>query len=369
MSEQGNVASDAGANGDVRPDAGAGEGTTLSVSQATAGSADQGGTPPPAQTSGDAGSTGAPAPAQSEASAAAGQEQKPASPLRGPLATASTPSPSPGEGEASVSWPDNWKEAAAAGDPAVAKMLERFADPSALAKSLAHAQATLRSKGQLQAPGPDATDEERTAYAELTGIPLAPADYKVELAEGRQIAEADKPFVDAFLEHAHKTGMNSAQVSAALDYWQKVENDVVAYRQQQDAEFGQKSIAALQEKWGTQFQGNLARISNMMAGEPEGFAEMIYASRTADGKLLGDHPEVLRFFLERARDENPVPTNMGGGTPDLTGLQGRKAEIQKLMGDPDSDYWRGPKSQLLKNEYEQLLRDEERYGGGLKRAA
>src|SRR5215211_7184327 len=168
MSEQANVAAEGSANAGVRPEQGGAPetGTTISVDQANSGehAATNPGATPPAQTGAVDGAAGAaPSPA---ATGAAGQDQPPQAnktPLRGPLAVAPSPQPpsAGATGEAAASWPENWREAAAGGDADVAKRLERYADPAALAKALVETQNTLRNKGKIEAPGENATDAEK----------------------------------------------------------------------------------------------------------------------------------------------------------------------------------------------------------------
>src|SRR5215207_6674150 len=182
MSEQ-NVAAEGSANDGVRLESGnasTDQGTTISVAQATSGEHAVSHDTSQTQTGADAGAAQGTAPPPTDATGAAGQDQPAAkSPLRGPLAAASAAqTPSAEAATEAASWPDNWRETAAGGDADVAKRLERYSDPAALAKALVDTQNTLRAKGRIEPPGADATAEEKAQYAELTGVPLTPADYK-----------------------------------------------------------------------------------------------------------------------------------------------------------------------------------------------
>ena len=101
-------------------------------------------------------------------------------------------------------------------------------------------------------------------------------------------------------------------------------------------------------------------MTDMYGGE--GFAEQLLASRMPDGTLLGDHPDFLRMMVRMNHEINPhgVVTPNAGETPMQT-ITARISEIQSMMADNNSDYYRGPNSQKLQEEYRQLLEQQDRY--------
>jgi hypothetical protein len=354
MSEQGNPGAAASATADVRPEAGAV--TPAATPAANNATATETGAQQPAgsaQISPDAGTQQGSASPPAGATGAAGQAQS-TTPLKGPLGASA--SPSPGAVEAvSVAWPDNWRDAAAGGDAGLRQRLERYGDPSAVAKALDNAQKLISSRATVQHPGADATPEQLAEWHELSGVPAKPEEYK--LPDTVKFGDNDKPIVDGFLQHAHAAGLDQKAVGAAVEYFGKINQAAAEARATQDAEFGAKATETLQQSWGADFKRNINLVQNLFAGLPEGVGDAILASRTPDGRVLGDNPEVLNALVGMARELNPVATLLPAGHQDLKGIGDRVTQLKAMMGDRSSAYWKEPK---LQEEYIGLLRAQEK---------
>jgi hypothetical protein len=260
-------------------------------------------------------------------------------------------------------WPEDWRAALAGGDAELAKEAERYTEPNKLLKSLVETKKKLRSRAAIPRPGQNATPEEWAEYKELSGIPQQPADYKLELSEGRVLSETEQPIVNEFLERAHKDGLDNKAASAAVDFWVDYQARTLAAQQKADDEFRERTKYDLKERWGQRdFDRNVRLIENFLVGMPPSLKDRLLPGRLADGKLIGDDPEMLAWLVDEARDKNPTATLLPAGNQNMQGLQARKDAIRKLMQDEDSEYWKGPNREKLQNEYRDLLSAEERMG-------
>lgn len=270
---------------------------------------------------------------------------------RGALADqASAPS-----ADQATSWPENWRTLVAGEDKSLLAKAERYADPVAMGKALFEAQKLIASRGRAQHPGKDATPEQLAEYAELSGIPQAPDGYAVALADGKAPEGQLKEWVDAFLPVAHARGLNNEAVNTAVQYFSDLTEKSREIQRETDDRYAQESVATLKEQWGGDFNRNVNLVKNMMAGWRDGVGDMLLSARTADGKIVGDHPDILSQFVAQARDINPTATLLPSGQQDMRGVSTRIEQIEALMGDRSSAYWRGPQADAMQQEFRDLV--------------
>lgn len=265
------------------------------------------------------------------------------------------PAADPAKPAAPSAWGDDWRDRMANGDDKIRAMLERLSDPTALALKLRNQEIKISQGIKPEAPGEEATDEERAAYRKQMGIPDSPTDYKIELREGLVVGDADKPLLDAFLEDVHGKGWSQQQASEAMSWYFEHQERIIQAQDKIDEDFKQESEARLKEAWGGEFKRNLNLMQNLLAGAPAGVADRFLAGRTADGRMVGDDPQVLSWLVNLARDVNPTATLLPAGMDNLRGVEGELADIKKLMADPTSEYWKGPKAGATQERYRQLL--------------
>ena len=241
-------------------------------------------------------------------------------------------------------WPEDWRENLAEreanGDEKikakVLKQLERYVDPGSIFSKAREAEGQLTSGNLIKVPGKNATEEEIADYRKATGWLENSEDYfkDMKLENGAIIGAADKPFVDEFTAAVHKEGATPAMVKAGLDwYYGNLEKEAVTL-DKQDAENHDETKRELKEEYGSAFNRYTNSVASLFSTAPGGSdpeGDSLYADlmggRLANGRLIGDDPNVIRFLVSLAREINPIATVTEGG--DQSGL-GVEAELQKI---------------------------------------
>jgi hypothetical protein len=166
--------------------------------------------------------------------------------------------------------------------------------------------------------------------------------------------EADAPLITGFQKTAHELGLTPDQFYKTLAwYYNEVDADA-AQRVEADKAFRATAEDQLRAEWGPQYRAEVKGIANFLeASAPAGLSDVLFNSRTADGKLLGDHPEVLRWLSSMVRTVNPLATLVPAGSADpLKAGEARIAEIEGVMKADQRKYWNDP---ALQEEYGKLL--------------
>ena len=208
-------------------------------------------------------------------------------------------------------WGPDWKQRMAKDNPDALKTLERFNDPTAVWDSYAALRGKL-SSGELKAVTPypkDGTPEQQTAWRAEQGIPTDPKGYKVELPAGVVLGEDDQPYVDGFLQHAHKSNLPPQAVNAALTWWgeeraRRAEAAAVA-----NAQVKQETEDKLRSAWGEEFRPTMNRIQSLLDANLPAGSEL-------RGKILNTvdtSAEFANLMASIATQINPVPSLPGAG--------------------------------------------------------
>jgi hypothetical protein len=223
-------------------------------------------------------------------------------------------------------WPDNWREKLAehiaAGDQKAykreLKRLERIADPAGVYGLYREAEGRLTSGGLIKVPGKDAKPEEIAAYHKALNVPEKPEDYfkDIKLSNGAEIGEADKPLVDGFAERVHKAGATPQFVNAALDWYYDMQETQAAAQDQADDDFRIEAQRALKEEWGPAYTRYRTAIESLFVSAPGGpnaendgsLYSRLLGGRTADGKIIGNDPDIIKWLSGVAREVNPAAT-------------------------------------------------------------
>jgi hypothetical protein len=102
-------------------------------------------------------------------------------------------------------------------------------------------------------------------------------------------------------------------------------------------------------------------IDGLLTQIPEDGKNLLMGARLADGTPLGSNPKIQRWLANLAREVNPVATIIpGSGTNSAQALESELANIQKLMGDKTSEYWKGPNAEKMQARYRDLLNVQEK---------
>ena len=238
------------------------------------------------------------------------------------------------------------------------KRLERYATVGDMANALFAAQARI-SSGDLKParPGEGASAEEIANWNKENGVPEKPDGYALKLTDGLVVGEADKPIVDAFTKRVHALGWNSEQVSTAVDFLLGQQEVAVQQRHQADADQKVKALVELRETYGDGYEGMRKNVKALYEAMPKEVAEQFALGRLADGTLIGDSPAVVKWLADIAQQLNPVAAVMPGmsGAGAVQAIESELASLKKMMGDTNSEYWKGPSAQRNQARYRQLL--------------
>jgi len=301
---------------------------------------------------------------QAGAGSGAGAGAPPASPPAGGNQPSSPPAAPPAgtllEGNvperpaAPPTWPDDWRQKLAGDDKAYLKTLERFSDPTALAKSYREMQAK-QSQMRAPPPGEGASPEEVATWRKENGLPEAPQGYldQLSLPNGMVIGEADKPVVAQFAEQAHADNIDPKAFNGLVAKYYAMQDAQAQQRMEADTQFKMTATDDLNKEWGGEFRAHINGISNLMASAGDDVKDALFNGRTADGHIIGNDPRILRWLAGMAKEMNPMGALMPAGTSNaLAAGHSRIAEIEKMMRDQSSGYWKDAKVQA---EYRDLV--------------
>lgn len=277
------------------------------------------------------------------------------------------PNPNPAPNPQPVAgFADDWREKLVGdvtteeGKKALAQ-LQRLASPKAMYDKLIN-QEKLISSGAYKKKLPDnATPEEIAEYRKENGLPESHDKYDLTLSDGMVIGEDDKPLVDNFVKAMFEKNAPQEVVTAALNTYMTMVQEQEAERATKDKEARDTTIAAMRAEWGQDYQPNLNLVKAFVSQAPAAVQEGLMNARLLDGTPLFSNPDVLRWLSGAARELNPVATVVPGSADPSSTIQTELANLKKLMGDDNSEYWKGPNAESNQKRYRELLGAQQRY--------
>jgi len=242
------------------------------------------------------------------------------------------------------------RTAYANGDPKMLARLSRYSSEKDVVDALITAQNKINSGG-LKAPLPEnPTPEEVAAWRAENGIPLTAKDYGIKLPDGVDTAQAEE-----FLATAHELNMSPAQAEKLIGWKAAADQKFAEQRAEQDREAQAAGTEELRQDWGSEYKLNINLVTGLLDGAPQGVKEQIMGGRLADGTLIGNSPNVLRWLSSLAREVNPTATVVpGSGVNASQAIESEMQGMQKLMGDKNSEYWKGPKAEAMQKRFREL---------------
>jgi hypothetical protein len=308
---------------------------------------------------GGGGNPPAPPPGPAPAPPAPAPSPAPAAPSPSPApAPGPAPGPAPAPAPVAATWPEDWRTQMAGGDEKLLKQLERYASP----RDVSNAWVALRTKvssGELKSALPkDAKPEEIAKWREENGVPDKPEGYK--MPEGVVIGDADKPHINGFLKTMHAKNASPELVQEGIKYYFAMQEAQIAQLAEGDETHKQEMEDTLRAEWGGQYRANVNAISTMLDGAPGGIKDKILSARMADGRAVANDPEVLRWLATTARELNPVATVVPAGGDQTKAIDDEIASLKSLMGNRESEYWKGPKAAGHQARYRELVAARDR---------
>lgn len=240
------------------------------------------------------------------------------------------------------------------------KRLEGISDPKAIWGMYRELESRFTSGGLIKIPGKDAKPEDVQAFNKALGVPEKPDEYTKDLTleNGAVVGEVDKPYVDSFAEYMHKANARPAEFKAALNWYYAQQEANAARMDEEDEEHQRESIKALKEDYGPSYDRRIRSIGSIFASAPGGAdannEKSVYArlmgGRTADGRLIGNDPDIIRWFDGLRGEINPAASVVEDGDQSGKSIEDEIKAIEKIMREDRKTYNRD-----YANRYAELL--------------
>jgi len=240
-----------------------------------------------------------------------------------------------------TAWPDDWRDKLAGGDEKLKNMLSRYTAPDAFAKAFKEQRDALAKKPAAKDDVGDLpenpTDEQMAAWRKAKGVPEKPEDYEFEVPEGKELSDGEYDILMDFAKAMHGNNMPADQVKKISSWFLEYE-DIVAQKNAEKAyEARVETEEKLRAEWGPDYRANVNLMSNVLQEHLGTAAPEFLSAQMMDGSRLGDNETFIRLMAEVSR-------KIGGSTAELyttdvhttgQGLEARKAELMKMINDPD----------------------------------
>lgn len=255
------------------------------------------------------------------------------------------------------------REKYAKGDEKIAKRLARYSSHEAVLDALLAAQNKIASGAIKPALPENHTPEELAAWRESNGIPASPDEYELSLPDDIELTEEDQSQLSELVTAAHEQNMTPAQVNAIVNKLVTKQQALAEVQVAKDHNFKLESQEVLRDEWGSEYKTNINLINGFLNTAPEGTRDLLLAARLTDGSILGNHPQVLRWLANTARELNPLATVVPATTANAPqAVEAELNNIKSLMGDLESKYWKGPEAKQLQARYRQLIEAKTLHG-------
>lgn len=271
-------------------------------------------------------------------------------PAPSPAPTESAPAPAAAVADAAPTaqpdWPADWRDKLASGDVNVLKRLERFGAPTDVWRSFRALEQKM-SSGEVRANLPENSPPEVIAqWRKDNGIPDSPAGYDIK---DLSVNAADK-IPESFAKFAHDKNWSPAQLKDALTFRKAEIERISKANQEADAADRQKTEDIYRNEWGQDYRLNTSLVQGLL--DATGTSDAMKQDLLETMKL---NPDIGKWLVTMARVYNPVATvlpNIGSNV--ASQVDDRLNELNKLMGNRTSEYWKGQNAEKLQAEWRQL---------------
>ena len=168
--------------------------------------------------------------------------------------------------------------------------LRNFTDVGALAKSYTHAQRMIGGD-KIGKPQQSWTDDQWTEHHIHSGRPDTSDGYEFKL-EG-QLADST---LEGFRDSAFKAGLSGKQAQSVAEFMDMSLGQMATDRADQAETLRHEGEQELRQQYGKAFDQRMEMAmgaARQMLGDKVDILEDVELS---DGRLLGDHPEIIRMF-------------------------------------------------------------------------
>lgn len=188
-------------------------------------------------------------------------------------------------------------------DEGLRKFAERFTDPGDAVKAAFDLRQQI-SKG-FEAPGEDATDDEKAEHRARLGVPETVDAYEIDLPEETpKEIEPTREDLEPFLSAMHEAGAPAATVQAAIDWFYGTYlPEGQKFQEEESAKALKEASDALDKEWPDPKEQetnlNFAQRAAAHFGS-ETFTKFLVGHQI-DGVPLDKHPEFVRVFAKIGR--------------------------------------------------------------------
>mgnify|MGYP003652400270 CR=1 FL=1 len=235
------------------------------------------------------------------------------------------------------------------------KSLSTIKSVAQLGKSFVN-QNWMVGADKLAVPGKYATDEDWKIVDSKLGRPETPEGYKLEnnLAEGM----TDSPeMLEGFQSAAHNVGLRPAQAQGLLDWYNEQMGGQIEADTGQGEQLRADAELELKREYGPAYDD---RMGNARAVVSEFGNDGLADIQLADGRPLGDHPEMIKMmvnvseFINSRISEDTLEGMKHSGAMTPADIN---AKIQETMGEVGkTPFWiaRHPQHDAAKAEVNRL---------------
>lgn len=209
--------------------------------------------------------------------------------------------------------------------------LRNFTDPSSLAKSYVHAQRMIGAD-KIPLPGKSATDDEWRAVYSRLGAPEDPSGYEISFNS----MSADEGEIEGLKSALHEAGLTNRQAQKFAEYLDKSFAEGMQRKEGVVEQARYEGEQQLRQEFGKAFEQKLER-AQMAANTLLGGTEIFDEITLSDGRMLGDHPEVVRMFASLA-DQIGEDSLEGATSETIMTPEEASRQIAEMTG-RDSPYW------------------------------
>jgi hypothetical protein len=275
------------------------------------------------------------------------------------------------ETEVKAYWPADWREKiaehASAGDKKAyekeLRRLQNMENPYSVYGSFRSMENTWASKGFIKLPPKEgAKPEEIAEFHKSLGVPEKPEEYlnDLKLENGVVFGEADKPGLEWFANAAHKRGVPKEAFAGLASEYLALQERQAAELDERDETFRIEAERALKEEYGPAFKRKTNAIASVFDIAPGGIdiknESSLYArlmgGRMADGKMIGNDPDMVRFLVALAMDRNPAASVIEDGDAGGRSITDEITAIEKRMREDRAGYFKDERAQAR---YRELL--------------
>lgn len=269
-------------------------------------------------------------------------------------------------------WPEDWRERAAKqfapNDEAKFKKelerLQKVTDPAEIYARYRNIENTWASNNFIKKPKDDATEAEIKEFHKALGVPEKAEDYTkdIKLENGAVIGELDKPVLDYYASVAHKAGYTPKQFQDLVNAYYSHQEEQASKLDESDENQRLESMRELKEEWGgayKRYTNNIKTIFKNAPGgvnveDPQSLGYALLNGRTADGRIIGNDPRIVRWLASLATEFNPAAAVVEDGADDAS-VDSEIEKIEKIMRTDRQEY-----NKKYADRYQKLLATREK---------